>query len=186
MPPSGPPQRIIVFAADVTQASVGAVARELTDCTNAGFTRIEMQISTGGGNVESGFSLHNLMRAVPIEITTHNTGSVASIGTVIFLAGEYRLATPASSFMFHGAAMKPTDLTLDQRRLRELLSTVEMLNNRMGEVIQSRTRLTADAVSAFWLEERQVRADAALEQGIVHEIAEPVIAPGTPVVTITG
>ena len=54
--------------------------------------------SSPGGAVGAGIVLYNFLKALPVEIVMHNTGSVDSIGTVIFLAGAKRYAAVHSSF----------------------------------------------------------------------------------------
>ena len=61
-------------------------------------------LSTPGGSVMNGLNLYNVLRGLPITLTTHNVGNVDSIGNAIFLAGQIRYACPHSTFMFHGVA----------------------------------------------------------------------------------
>src|SRR5437773_2398321 len=58
--------------------------------------------SSGGGLVDSGVTLYNYLRSLPVKVTMHNVGSIDSIANAVFLAAEVRLATPASAFLLHG------------------------------------------------------------------------------------
>jgi len=58
--------------------------------------------SSNGGSVNAGIALYNFLRALPVEIIMHNTGSIDSIATVIFLAADKRYAALHSTFLFHG------------------------------------------------------------------------------------
>src|SRR5258708_24946324 len=58
--------------------------------------------SSTGGSVQAGVTLFNFLRALPVDVVMHNTGSVDSIATVIFLAGKVRYACEHSRFLFHG------------------------------------------------------------------------------------
>src|SRR5260370_24397301 len=64
--------------------------------------RFYFPFSAAGGNVEVGIALYNFLRALPVKIAFHNTGSADSIATVVFLAGEERYATNHATFMIHG------------------------------------------------------------------------------------
>src|SRR3989442_4188200 len=64
--------------------------------------RFYFLFSSSGGNVEAGIGLHNFLRALPVKLAFHNTGSADSISTVVFLAGEERYATNHATFMMHG------------------------------------------------------------------------------------
>src|SRR5881396_644821 len=48
--------------------------------------------SSNGGSINAGITFYNFLRALPTEIVMHNIGSIDSIATVIFLAGEKRFA----------------------------------------------------------------------------------------------
>ena len=54
-----------------------------------------------GGSTDAGITLYNFLRALPQKIVMHNMSSVDSIGTVVFLAGDERFASPHSTFLFH-------------------------------------------------------------------------------------
>jgi ATP-dependent protease ClpP protease subunit len=47
-------------------------------------------LSSPGGHVMLGMNLYNVLRALPIKLTTHNVGNVDSIGNAVFLAGNPR------------------------------------------------------------------------------------------------
>src|SRR5258708_6267508 len=61
--------------------------------------------SSPGGSAAAGITLYNFLKALPVEISMHNTGSVDSVATVIFMAGSKRYACQHSRFLFHGVSM---------------------------------------------------------------------------------
>jgi ATP-dependent Clp protease protease subunit len=61
-------------------------------------------LSSPGGHVASGITLHNFLKALPVKVITHNTGSVDSIATMIFFGGsrevcdaEFNVPVPRST-----------------------------------------------------------------------------------------
>lgn len=90
----------VSFSAEINANTTESLIALLSDLSNKGTQRVYLMLSTPGGSVMHGITLYNVLRAFPFRLTTHNVGNVDSIGNAIFLAGEERLASPHSTFMF--------------------------------------------------------------------------------------
>src|ERR1700674_5868490 len=78
------------------------------------FDKLYLYFNSTGGSLDDGISLFGFIRSLPLEVTTINTGYVASIGIAPFLAGKARIALPHSIFHFHDYEwnyMAPHNLT---------------------------------------------------------------------------
>jgi ATP-dependent protease ClpP protease subunit len=64
-------------------------------------TSFEVYINSEGGIVETGFDIFNFLKSLGLPVTTIGDGMVASIATVIFMAGHKRLVKPNTQFMIH-------------------------------------------------------------------------------------
>ena len=64
-------------------------------------TSFEVYINSEGGVVDVGFDIYNFLKSLGLPITTIGNGMVASIATVIFMAGTKRVVTPNTDFMIH-------------------------------------------------------------------------------------
>jgi ATP-dependent Clp protease, protease subunit len=117
---------------------------------------------------------------------THNVGNVDSIGNAVFLAGEERYACPHSTFMFHGvaAAFQPAISQLDAKQLRERLDAIDADELRIGSIIEQRTKLDHAEIVALFREQRTKDAAHAISAGIVDEIKDVQIPPGSPVIAL--
>ncbi|MGD0511561.1 MAG: ATP-dependent Clp protease proteolytic subunit, partial [Candidatus Micrarchaeaceae archaeon] len=93
------PPAFISFSAEIVPQTTEALIAALTNFVNQGFRDINLLLSTPGGSVMHGITIYNVLRGLPITLTTHNVGNVDSIGAVIYLAGERRYACPQSTFM---------------------------------------------------------------------------------------
>lgn len=58
-------------------------------------------IDSDGGVVDTGFDIYNYLKSLNKPITTIGSGIVASIATVIFMAGENRMVRENTPFMVH-------------------------------------------------------------------------------------
>ena len=142
-------------------------------------------LSTQGGSVMHGMNLYNVLRALPVELITHNVGNVDSIGNAIFLAGIKRYACPHSTFMFHGVGCQTQpNQVLEAKFLRERLDSITADQKRIGSVIVERTNIGEQDVANLFLEAQTKDAGFALASGIIDEIREVNIPSGNPVVSL--
>ena len=173
----------VVFHAPIDGNTSQQLISTCTQLVNAGHDEIFILISTPGGNVMSGITIYNTLRALPCKITTHNVGNIDSIGNAIFLAGEDRFACKHSTFMFHGVGIQ-MNANIEEKAARELVDSILANQKRIGDIIQERTQIPAGEVGELFREARTKDADAALAAGIVMEIAEVAIPKGVPIVSL--
>lgn len=141
--------------------------------------------SSPGGSVDAGIVLYNFLRALPVEIIMHNTGTVASIGTVIYMAGAKRYAAPQSTFLFHGVqTMFAPNATMSHPQLVERLSMVRQDENKIAGIIASRSNLAEKEIRKLFHQGESKDLAFAESKGIVHEIREPSIPKDAPFVTV--
>jgi ATP-dependent Clp protease, protease subunit len=137
--------------------------------------------ASGGGNVEPGIALYNYLRALPVEIIMHNTGSVDSIANVIFLSANARFASTHSSFLFHGVNWNFNEKTsMTRSQLAECLSGLDSLEDKISGIVTERSKLTAEEVRTLFRQGESKNASFALNKGIINEIRDPVIPKGAP------
>lgn len=130
-------------------------------------------LSSPGGHVAAGITLHNFLKSLPVKIIMHNTGSVDSIATMIFLAGRERYATPSSTFLFHGVqthTSQPVSLSIYQ--LREILSGLEQDHNKIVHIITNNTQLSEDEVRELFKQGESKSPAFAESKGIVHAVRD--------------
>src|ERR1700683_2069856 len=101
---SRPKEVYVMFSAEINVNTTESLLATMADIVNQGIPRVILCLSTPGGDVMCGMDLYNVLRGLPFELVTHNVGNVDSIGNAVYLAGERRLASPHSTFMFHGVA----------------------------------------------------------------------------------
>ena len=135
--------------------------------------KIHLTIASGGGGITPGFAAFNELRAVPIELTTHNVGSVDSAAILIFMAGSKRLANKASGFLFHESTRNYSgqgEVTLTTAgNAKKWLETYEGMQT---EIVSTGTGMQADDVLKKMREGACVRSDEALNLGLVESVQE--------------
>lgn len=141
--------------------------------------------SSSGGGVEPGIVLHNFLKALPVKIIMHNTGSIDSIATIVYLAGDRRYAAKNSNFLIHGIQWRftqPVSLTIPQ--LQESLSRAKTDENKIAGLYSDITSLERDEIIKLFHQGESIDLDFAMEKGIVHEIKDPSIPKGAPFINL--
>lgn len=181
-----PPEVVYVsFSAEIVPHTTESLIATMAQCAERGVKEVDLLLSTPGGSVMHGINLYNLLRGMPFKLVTHNVGNVDSIGNAIFLAGEYRIACPHSTFMFHGVGFDVgPGVRLEEKFLRERLDSVLSDQARIGAIIQERTTLTPEQVAPLFTEAQTKDATYAASTGIVDEIRDVEIPEGAPVVSL--
>ncbi len=180
--PNLQPPVYISFSAEINAHTTESLLAAFAAKINEGNTNFYLMLSTPGGSVMNGMNVYNVLRGLPISLTTHNVGNVDSIGNAVFLAGQTRYACPHSTFMFHGVSFNfAQGGNLDERGSRERLANILSDQKRIGTIIQERTQLTAKRVRGMFREAKTVDSTFAVGTGIVHEVRDVQVPAGAPV-----
>ncbi|MDJ0868453.1 MAG: ATP-dependent Clp protease proteolytic subunit [Myxococcota bacterium] len=130
---------------------------------------ITIFIHSEGGHVESGDTIHDMIRFVKPRVRMVGTGWVASAGCHIYLAvpREDRFALPNTRFMIHqpmgGAQGRASDIRIEAE---ELLRARERLNKSIADATgQPLERVQEDTDRNFWMGPEEAR-----DYGIVGTI----------------
>jgi ATP-dependent protease ClpP protease subunit len=179
------PAAFISFSAEVVPHTIEALLATAANLVNQGFREIVLLLSTPGGSVMHGITAYNILRGLPISLTTHNVGNVDSIGTVIFLAGLHRYACPQTTFVLHGVAYSTKSAAqFFERTMEEKLEGLRADQQRISAIYQERAGIKAEQAEQFFLRGTTINATEAVERGIVHELREVQVPAGSPVIQL--
>jgi hypothetical protein len=174
------------FSEEITPASSEALLERMSAHARNGIERVVLDISSPGGEVASAMRLHHALRDTDFELVTRNVGEVASMGNLLFLAGDTRLALPGTTFLLHLVTFKESGLDLEGlsrhrqlvestgrqlSRLRELdlgVARLEREESEIRAVIEQRSRLSAAAIAQLVRESKPLDPEFAHSAGIVH------------------
>lgn len=131
-------------------------------------------IASNGGDVDSGFVLYNFLISLQskITITMHNTGTIDSIANVIFAGGQNKFAAPNTSFLYHGVSMN-FNTPQNRTALKESLSRLEGMENRIAQTVSKHSKLTADELTELFKQGEGKDVNFALDKEINQEIKVP-------------
>jgi ATP-dependent protease ClpP protease subunit len=176
---------VIRFFAPVVDATVNALMSAVDQKMKQGIQDFIILISSPGGSVMHGLSAYNYLKGLPASITTHNFGSVDSIGIVLYCAGSKRLSVPQARFLFHGvSAQFKGEQNLEEKLLEERLKGLRSDMENIAKVIAANTGKNARDITDAMIERTTLNPEEALSWGLVHEIKSELFEAGSEVIAI--
>ena len=133
---------------------------------------ITVYVNSPGGSVSSTLAMYDTMQLIKCDVSTVCVGIAASGGSIILMGGTKgkRFILPHSEVMIHqplgGTEGQATDIAI---HADHIIQTKKLLN----EMIALHTGQTLDKVEKDTERDYFMRAQQALEYGIVDKIIEP-------------
>ncbi|MCM8769300.1 MAG: ATP-dependent Clp protease proteolytic subunit [Candidatus Omnitrophica bacterium] len=178
-------QKVVVkFFAPVVESSINALMEIIDRKMQQGISSFTVLISSPGGSVFHGLSAYNYLKGLPVTITTHNFGSVDSIGVVLFCGGARRFSVPQARFLLHGVAAGFQNERLEEKQLEERLKMLRIDLENIAKVIAANTGKTVETVTKAMLERTTLNPEEAKEWGLVHAIQSELFSPGAEIISI--
>jgi ATP-dependent Clp protease protease subunit len=142
-------------------------------------------MSTVDQKMKHGLSAYNYLKGLPASITTHNFGSVDSIGIVIYCAGSRRLSVPQARFLFHGVNVQfRGEQNLEEKQLEERLRGLRIDMENIAKIIAANTGKSAKDITDAMIERTTLNPEEAQSWGLVHEIKSELFEAGSEVIAI--
>lgn len=177
----------INFYAPIIPPSVGSLMQTIQNLLQQETGKIILLISSPGGQVAAGLSLYNFLKGIPIQIDTHNYGSVDSIAIVVFCAGQKRYCVPNARFLMHGIGFDiPQPTRFEEKQLEEKIKDLKMDKANIVKVISENCKKSEEEISDDIHEVKVLNPEEAKNYGLVHEIKKELFPKGSQVITISG
>ncbi len=161
--------RSLIISGEINQQQASNVISQLIALSVESDEPITIYINSQGGHVESGDTIHDMIRFVKPRVRIVGTGWVASAGALIYVAAprEDRYALPNTRFLLHqpagGAGGTAADIAIEAHeiiRMRERINRI--FARQTGQPFE---RIENDTHRNFWLD-----VNAAKEYGLVGKI----------------
>lgn len=176
---------VIKFFAAVDDGSIKALLSTIDLKMQEGQSEFSILISTPGGSVFHGLTAYNYLKGIPAHITTHNFGSVDSIGVVLFCGGSSRYSVPQARFLLHGVSCGfGANENLEEKQLEERIKGLRIDIENIAKVVAANTGKSADEVTRAMLDRTTLNPEDAKAWGLVHEIRPELFLSGSEVIAI--
>jgi ATP-dependent Clp protease, protease subunit len=163
--------RTITIFGEINQKVAESTVAQLLALSVENDDPIRIFINSPGGHVESGDSIHDMIRFIKPEVKVIGTGWVASAGAHIYLAAkrENRLCLPNTRFLIHqplgGAGGRATDIAIEAKEIIKMRRRInEIIARETGQPLE---RVEKDTDRNYWMS-----AEEAKEYGLVSRIID--------------
>jgi ATP-dependent Clp protease, protease subunit len=163
--------RTVLIFGEVDMKMAERVSAQLLAYAAEGEGDIRIILNSPGGHVESGDTIHDMIRFVGPRVKIIGTGWVASAGAHIYLGAkkENRFCLPFTRFLLHqplgGVRGQASDITIEAE---EILKMRERLNREIAaETGQPFDKVVHDTERNYWLS-----AEDAVKYGLVSRVVQ--------------
>ena len=165
--------RTVLIFGEITTELAQATTAQLLALAAHGDEPIRVLLHSPGGHVESGDTIHDVIRFIRPEVRMVGTGWVASAGALIYVAAkkENRFALPNTRFLLHqplgGVRGNASDIEIEAA---QILAARERLNRVFAAATgQEYEKIVKETERNLWMNARE-----ALSYGLVHRVIESV------------
>lgn len=130
---------------------------------------LDVHIHSEGGGLYEGVAIYNYLKGLKQEVNTKAVGLVASIASVIFLAGKKRTAYIQNRILIHNpwniSGGTAQDFENNARDLRQE-------EQKIADIYVSETSFTKDEALAQMQEDKMFTTSQLLDKGFITELKE--------------
>lgn len=165
-------RKVLIFGA-INDKVARDVTGRLLALASEGTGPIDVFVNSPGGHVESGDTIHDMIRFVRdlVPVRVIGTGWVASAGALIFLAGKpkLRVCLPNTRFLLHqpmgGVRGPATDIDIEAREIIKMRERINQIIAR--ETGQPVAKVIDDTDRNYWMS-----AEEAIAYGMCDRIIQ--------------
>jgi ATP-dependent Clp protease protease subunit len=161
--------RTVLIFGEVNMKLAERVTGQLLAYAQEGNGDIRVFVNSPGGHVESGDTIHDMIRFCGPRVKMIGTGWVASAGAHIFLGAlkENRFCLPNTRFLLHqplgGVAGQASDIEIEAEEIVKMRERINRITAR--ETGQTYEKIVADTDRNFW-----IGAENAVAYGLVSKV----------------
>jgi ATP-dependent Clp protease, protease subunit len=163
--------RSIFIYGGITQELAQKVCTQLVALAAASDEDIRVYVNSPGGHVESGDSIHDMIKFIKPKVWIIGTGWVASAGALIYVSvpKEQRICLPNTRFLLHqpsgGTRGMASDIEIQANEIIKMNKRlIKIFSKATG---QAEEKIAKDIDRDYWLS-----AEDALNYGLVSRIVE--------------
>jgi len=154
--------RSIFIYGGINQELAQKVCSQLVALAAASDEDIRIYVNSPGGHVESGDSVHDMIKFIKPKVWMIGTGWVASAGALIYVAvpKERRICLPNTRFLLHQPSGGTRGMASDiEIQAREIIKINERLNRIFAEATgQPVDKIAKDTDRDYWLSAEEAKA----------------------------
>jgi ATP-dependent Clp protease protease subunit len=165
-----------LFCGTIDTTAVQRVFGGLGAAMSNNIKHIHLLFQSTGGYVGDSVCLYNTFKALPIDLTLYNVGSIASGAVIAYLGAKKRKTSARATFMIHRTSNSPQ--LANAARLQSVAESVILDDKRTESILREHINMPSEKWSALE-NELYFSGEEAVKIGLAHEVAEFSPPPGT-------
>lgn len=163
---------LVTLIGPIQFESVNGVITNVRKILEKGEKSCTLMISSGGGMVDVGNMLVDVLPGLVQNLTTIGTGMVGSMAIPVFLCAPKgnRLITSHTRFFFHEIGRNYTNTRLGVGEVESDLRDLKALQKWYIDFVAENTRLSTKKISDLMRDETMLYPDNLLRSGFAKEI----------------
>lgn len=132
---------------------------------------ITLYINSPGGDVVSGLAVYDYISIMKKTVNTVCTGTAASMGAILFLAGKKRSMLPHTRLMIHDPSFGGGSFA--GKKSHEIQRNLDKLNESretLAKIIAEKTGRSLDEIYAVTADDTYYNAEEAISFGLANDI----------------
>ena len=162
-------QRCIFLNDEVDSASMTELIKQVKylDSREDSGDEITLYINSPGGDVISGLALYDVLISAKSPIRTVCIGNAASMGAILFLAGEKREMLPHTRLMIHDPSFGKMSIAGKKpHELRQEVDSLERVKDTLAGIIAEKTGKSLEEICKVTANDTFFTAEEAIEFGL--------------------
>lgn len=168
--------REIFLVDEVNDASSNELIKQLLYLERRDNTaQITLYINSPGGNVISGLAVYDCMRLMKSPVKTVCIGSAASMGAILFLAGDEREMLPHTRLMIHDPSFGRLDVSGKKpHELQQEVDSLSKVKETLAQIISEKTGKPLEEIYKVTANDTYFDAKEAMEFGLATAVCKGV------------
>ncbi|MDE7288287.1 MAG: ATP-dependent Clp protease proteolytic subunit [Oscillospiraceae bacterium] len=161
----------VFLVGEITPDTSNNLIQKLMYLDSKDLGEITIYINSPGGEVISGLAVYDYIKIMKSPIRTVTIGDAASMGAIIFLAGEKREMLPHTRILIHDPSYGHLDVS--GKKPHEIQRGVDSLNKvrkTLAEIISEKTGKGLEEIYDITAEDNYFTAEEAIEFGLATGI----------------
>lgn len=138
-------------------------------------SEITLYINSPGGEVISGLAVYDFISLMKSPVRTVCTGTAASMGAILFLAGTKREMLPHTRLMIHDPSYGSSDISgKKSHEIRHELEKLDEVRAALAEIIAEKTGRSVEEIYSVTSDDTFYSAEEAISFGLATGILKEV------------
>ena len=161
----------LFLVGEINSDTASKLIQKLMYLDSKDLEEITLYINSPGGEVMSGLAVYDYIKIMKSPVRTVTIGDAASMGAIIFLAGEKRDMLPHTRILIHDPSYGHLDVS--GKKPHEIQRGVDSLNKireTLAEIISEKTNKSLDEIYGITAEDNYFTAEEAIDFGLATGI----------------